>query len=80
MLSTRWECKYPFVFPSPLSTLANKYCSTAYDVDQPFAELLNSAIVLPIFDGGNVGIRRRHMQQLMQSPNYDPWAATYGSV
>ncbi|KAL2154592.1 hypothetical protein VTH82DRAFT_3268 [Thermothelomyces myriococcoides] len=51
---------------------------TAYDVDQPFAELLNNAIVLPIFDGGNVGIRRRHLQQLMQSPSYDAWAATYG--
>ncbi|KAI2466440.1 acyl-CoA dehydrogenase NM domain-like protein [Annulohypoxylon bovei var. microspora] len=51
---------------------------TAYDVEQPFAELLKNAIGLPIFDGGNVGIRRRHMQELMLSPNYDPWAATYG--
>ncbi|ERF74399.1 hypothetical protein EPUS_06577 [Endocarpon pusillum Z07020] len=33
---------------------------TAYDADQPFADLLNVAMVLPIFDGGNVGIRRRH--------------------
>ncbi|KAI0836722.1 acyl-CoA dehydrogenase NM domain-like protein [Hypoxylon sp. FL0890] len=51
---------------------------TAYDVEQPFAELLNDAIALPIFDGGNVGIRRRHLQELMLSPDYDPWAATYG--
>ncbi|KAI1098794.1 acyl-CoA dehydrogenase NM domain-like protein [Jackrogersella minutella] len=51
---------------------------TAYDVQQPFAELLKTAIGLPIFDGGNVGIRRRHMQELMLSPNYDAWAATYG--
>ncbi|KAK3329235.1 acyl-CoA dehydrogenase/oxidase [Apodospora peruviana] len=51
---------------------------TAYDLGQPFAELLNNAMVLPIFDGGNVGIRRRHMQQLMLSPNYDAWAATFG--
>ncbi|KAK0632256.1 acyl-CoA dehydrogenase/oxidase C-terminal [Immersiella caudata] len=29
---------------------------TAYDLSQPFAELLTSAMVLPIFDGGNVGI------------------------
>jgi hypothetical protein len=50
----------------------------AYDLDQPFSELLNTAMVLPIFDGGNVGIRRRHMQQLMLSPTYDAWAATYG--
>ena len=52
---------------------------TAYDAEQPFAELLNTAMVLPIFDGGNVGIRRRHMQELMLDEAYDPWAATYGS-
>ncbi|KAI0007247.1 acyl-CoA dehydrogenase domain-containing protein [Xylariaceae sp. FL0662B] len=51
---------------------------TAYDKSQPFADLLNNAMVLPIFDGGNVGIRRRHMQQLMMSPTYDAWASTYG--
>ncbi|KAI1085080.1 acyl-CoA dehydrogenase domain-containing protein [Whalleya microplaca] len=51
---------------------------TAYDSEQPFADLLKNAVALPIFDGGNVGIRRRHLQQLMLSPNYDPWAATYG--
>ena len=37
-------------------------------------------MVLPIFDGGNVGIRRRHMQDLMLSKDYDPWASTYGSL
>lgn len=51
---------------------------TAYDADQPFADLLNTAMVLPIFDGGNVGIRRRHMQELMLSEDYDAWASTYG--
>jgi len=52
---------------------------TAYDLDQPFAELLNNAMVLPIFDGGNVGIRRRALQSLMLSPTYDSWASTFGS-
>lgn len=51
---------------------------TAYDTDQPFADLLNTAMVLPIFDGGNVGIRRRHMQDLMRSKHYDAWASSYG--
>ncbi|KAL8743359.1 MAG: hypothetical protein Q9190_004282 [Brigantiaea leucoxantha] len=51
---------------------------TAYDADQPFADLLSTAMVLPIFDGGNVGVRRRHMQDLMLSEDYDPWASTYG--
>lgn len=36
------------------------------------------AMALPLFDGGNVGMRRRHMQQLMMDPEYDAWAATYG--
>jgi nitroalkane oxidase len=35
-------------------------------------------MVLPIFDGGNVGIKRRHLQDLMLLPSYDPWVATYG--
>lgn len=52
--------------------------SSAYDTDKPFASLLNTAMVLPIFDGGNVGIRRRHMQELMAKPTYDAWASTYG--
>ncbi|KAI1121827.1 acyl-CoA dehydrogenase [Nemania abortiva] len=50
---------------------------TAYDATQPFAELLANVTVLPIFDGGNVGIRRRHLQKLMLDPAYDPWAATW---
>lgn len=50
----------------------------AYDSDRPFSDLLNNATVLPIFDGGNVGIRRRNMQELMLSKDYDPWASTYG--
>jgi hypothetical protein len=52
--------------------------STAYDKSMPFTDLLNNAMVLPIFDGGNVGIRRRHMQQLMLEPTYDAWASTFG--
>ncbi|KAA8572003.1 hypothetical protein EYC84_001938 [Monilinia fructicola] len=51
---------------------------TAYSSEQPFVDLLNTAIVLPIFDGGNVGVRRRNMQQLMASKSYDPWASTFG--
>ncbi|KAK2764597.1 hypothetical protein FQN54_009292 [Arachnomyces sp. PD_36] len=51
---------------------------TAYNTDNPFAEFLNNAMVLPIFDGGNIGIRRRHMQELMLSDDYDAWASTYG--
>ncbi|KAI4089358.1 MAG: hypothetical protein LQ339_008564 [Xanthoria mediterranea] len=51
---------------------------SAYNTDKPFASLLSTAMVLPIFDGGNVGIQRRHMQELMAKPTYDAWASTYG--
>jgi hypothetical protein len=75
------ECLYShFTLPS-LQLLRRKltaYHRTAYDTDNPFAELLNNAMVLPIFDGGNVGIRRRHMQELMLNEDYDAWASSYG--
>jgi hypothetical protein len=29
------------------------------------------ALVLPLFDGGNMGVRRRELHELMQMPNYD---------
>ncbi|KAF3762107.1 hypothetical protein M406DRAFT_332504 [Cryphonectria parasitica EP155] len=38
---------------------------TAYDADQPFENFFNNAIVLPIVDLGNEGIRKRQLQQLM---------------
>ncbi|KAI0145200.1 acyl-CoA dehydrogenase/oxidase C-terminal [Xylariaceae sp. FL1272] len=60
------------------SDAAVKACTDAINAVGPFAELLNNAIVLPIFDEGNVSIRRRHMQQLMLSATYDAWATTYG--
>jgi hypothetical protein len=58
--------------------VADALYRTAYDTAQPFAELLNTAMALPIFDGGNVAMRRRHMQEIMLSPTYDPWGATFG--
>ncbi|KAL1847500.1 hypothetical protein Plec18170_008613 [Paecilomyces lecythidis] len=51
---------------------------TSYKKDQPFTQLLNDAACLPLFDGGNVGIRRRQMEKIFQQDGYKPWAATYG--
>lgn len=51
----------------------------AYDKDMPLARLLNDAIVLPLFDGGNVGVRRRQIEKIFQEKGYEPWAATFGS-
>jgi alkylation response protein AidB-like acyl-CoA dehydrogenase len=66
------------LFHSQFFRLLTSHFRNAYDADRPFADLLNNAMVLPIFDGGNVGIRRRHMQELMLSKDYDAWASTYG--
>lgn len=52
---------------------------TSYSKDQPFSKLLNDAMVLPLFDGGNVGVRRRQIEQIFKGANYQPWAATYSA-
>ena len=53
-------------------------CSTACNADQPFADLLDTAMVVPMFEGGTVGIRRRHLQFLMLSNDYGAEASTSG--
>ena len=37
------------------------------------------ALVLPVFDGGNQGIRRRQVQEIFGREAYQPWAATFGA-
>ena len=41
----------------------------------PLAGLLQDALVLPLFDGGNMGVRRRQLHELLAGPDYDPMAA-----
>jgi alkylation response protein AidB-like acyl-CoA dehydrogenase len=48
---------------------------TSYRADQPFSRWLKDATVLPIFDGGNVGIRRRQIERLYLDDAYHPWCA-----
>ena len=50
----------------------------SYDRDLPLGSLLQDALVLPLFDGGNMGVRRRQLHTLMQAPDYDPLAAAGG--
>lgn len=38
-------------------------------------QLLNDALAYPLFDGGNVGVRRVQLQRLLASEGYDPLAA-----
>jgi len=50
----------------------------SYDRNLPLGGLLADALVLPLFDGGNMGVRRRQLHTLMQAPDYDPLAASQG--
>ncbi|KAF4462468.1 acyl- dehydrogenase medium-chain specific mitochondrial precursor [Fusarium albosuccineum] len=52
----------------------------SYAKDVSFPRLLNEAMCYPLFDGGNIGLRRRQMQRLMIEEDYEPWAATYGAT
>ncbi|CAO2654508.1 Nn.00g112410.m01.CDS01 [Neocucurbitaria sp. VM-36] len=51
----------------------------SYSKDMPFSTLLEDAACLPLFDGGNVGVRRRQLEKIFQRDDYEPWAATYPS-
>ncbi|KAM0325118.1 hypothetical protein ACHAQA_007657 [Verticillium albo-atrum] len=50
---------------------------TSYQEKSGFPRLFNDAAVFALFDGGNVGIRRRQYEKLMQAPDYDPWKSTF---
>ena len=47
----------------------------SYTETQPFFDLLRDALAYPLFDGGNVGVRRPYLQVLFATPGYDPLAA-----
>jgi nitroalkane oxidase len=47
----------------------------SYDEEAPFGRLLRDALALPIFDGGNMGIRRRQLHAMLMRPDYDPLTA-----
>lgn len=51
--------------------MANLYCDrSSYDKAGVFPSLLNDAMCLPLFDGGNVGIRRRQLEKLFIAEDY----------
>ena len=47
----------------------------SYTDRQPLADLLQDALAYPLFDGGNVGVRRLQLQRMFSAPDYDPLAA-----
>jgi butyryl-CoA dehydrogenase len=48
----------------------------SYDHELPLGGLLQDALVLPVFDGGNMGVRRRQLHALMRDSAYDPLTAS----
>jgi nitroalkane oxidase len=51
----------------------------SYDHEAPFGRLLQDALALPIFDGGNLGIRRRQLHAMLMRKDYDPLTACGGA-
>jgi nitroalkane oxidase len=74
-----------------MAVIAKVYCSelavqVVYDamrlvgVDSytdmlPLAALMQDALCFPLYDGGNMGVRRRQLHTLFRTPGYDPMAA-----
>ena len=44
----------------------------SYDHALPLGRLLQDALALPLFGGGNVGVRRRQLHAILKRPEYDP--------
>ncbi|MBR0797736.1 acyl-CoA dehydrogenase family protein [Bradyrhizobium jicamae] len=44
----------------------------SYDCECALGRLLQDALALPIFGGGNVGVRRRQLHAILKRPGYDP--------
>ncbi|KJC39387.1 acyl-CoA dehydrogenase [Bradyrhizobium sp. LTSP885] len=48
----------------------------SYDHEIPFGGLLQDALALPVFDGGNMGVRRRQLHMMFKRSGYDPLTAS----
>lgn len=47
----------------------------AYTDMYPLAGLMQDALCFPLYDGGNMGVRRRQLHALLRSPDYDAMAS-----
>lgn len=44
----------------------------------PLAGLMQDALCFPLYDGGNMGVRRRQLHRKFKAPGYDPMASAEG--
>ncbi|QNE35346.1 acyl-CoA dehydrogenase family protein [Leifsonia shinshuensis] len=47
----------------------------SYANELPFTRLLQDVLALPLYDGGNLGMRRRLLHDILKDPDYDSRAA-----
>jgi alkylation response protein AidB-like acyl-CoA dehydrogenase len=47
----------------------------SYATERPFGRLMQDVLALPLYDGGNLGLRRRLLHGLMKREGYDPRGA-----
>jgi alkylation response protein AidB-like acyl-CoA dehydrogenase len=52
----------------------------AYSEKYPLAAILQDALALPLYDGGNLGIRRRQLHDFLRSEEYDALASAEGRI
>lgn len=53
---------------------------TSYTTDHPLSGLIQDALALPLYDGGNMGMRRRSLHELIATDGYDAHAAAEGRI
>jgi nitroalkane oxidase len=44
----------------------------------PLERIMRDAMVFPLYDGGNQGVRRRKLHDIMRHPGYDSMLAARG--
>ena len=47
----------------------------SYTKRHPLSTIIEDVLVFPIYDCGNMGMRRRWMHEMFRNPTYDPLAA-----
>lgn len=50
----------------------------SYTDMHPLAGLMQDALAFPLYDGGNMGVRRRQLHAIFRAPGYDPMAGAEG--
>jgi alkylation response protein AidB-like acyl-CoA dehydrogenase len=51
-----------------------------YGDQTPIASIMNDVLCFPVYDGGNMGVRRRQLHQLLRRDAYDAMASAEGRV